>query len=82
MMNANFRDPKLFSQLVKKKKSNASGHTTMIKFDDNEFRGDSQVLAGFSNTIMIDPALRKVSIHITIIHIIIQQLMLTQWPTL
>ena len=43
IMNANIRDPKLFSQLVKKKKSNASGHTTMIKFDDNGFRGDSQV---------------------------------------
>jgi hypothetical protein len=47
MMNANFRDPKLFSQLVNKKKSNSSGYTTMIKFDETEFRGDAQVLSGF-----------------------------------
>ena len=47
MMNANFRDPKLFSHLVNKKKSNSSGHTTMIKFDETEFRGDAQVLSGF-----------------------------------
>ena len=46
-MNANFKDPKLFSQLVKKKKSNNSGYRTMIKLDDIEFRGDAQVLAGF-----------------------------------
>ena len=47
MMNANFRDPKLFSYLVNKKKNNMSGYTTMIKCDDIEFRGDAQVLAGF-----------------------------------
>ena len=47
MMNANFRDPKLFSQLVNKKKINSSGYTTMIKFDETEFRGDAQVLSGF-----------------------------------
>ena len=47
MMNANFRDPKLFSQLVNKKKDNKSGYTSMIKFDDKEYRGDAQVLSGF-----------------------------------
>ena len=47
LMQANFRDPKLFSQLVGKKKNNTSGYTSMIKFDENEFRGDSQVLSGF-----------------------------------
>ena len=47
MMKANFRDPKLFSQLVKKKKINNSGFTTMIQFDEDVFRGDAQVLAGF-----------------------------------
>ena len=33
MMEANFRDPKLFSYLVNKKKNNTSGYTTMIKFN-------------------------------------------------
>ena len=47
MMEANFRDPKLFSYLVNKKKNSTSGYTAMIKVDDEEFRGDSQVLAGF-----------------------------------
>ena len=47
MMNANFRDPKLFSQLVNKKKENKIGYTTMIKLDDEDFHGDEQVLAVF-----------------------------------
>ena len=47
MMSANFRDPKLFSKLVNKKKVNNSGYTTMLKYDDIEYRGDAQVLAGF-----------------------------------
>ena len=47
MMNANFRDPKLFSNLVNKKKVNNSGYTAMISVNDIEYRGDAQVLAGF-----------------------------------
>ena len=47
MMNPNFRDPKLFSYLVNKKKNSTSGYTSFIKFDEKEYRGDSQVLAGF-----------------------------------
>ena len=47
MMNANFKDPKLFSKLVNKKKNNTSGYTAMIKFEENTFKGDEQVLSGF-----------------------------------
>lgn len=47
LMNANFRDPKLFSRLVNRKRTNNQGYTSMIKVDDLEFRGDNQVLAGF-----------------------------------
>ena len=47
MMQANFRDPKLFSSLVNKKKTNNSGYTTMLSIDEIEYRGDAQVLAGF-----------------------------------
>ena len=43
MMNANFRDPKLFYQIVNKKKENKSGYSSMIKFDDKEYRVDAQV---------------------------------------
>ena len=75
MMNANFRDPKLFSYLVNKKKNNMSGYKTMIKCDDIEFRGDAQVLAGFSSITKISQALRKFSILKKIITIITQQLM-------
>ena len=46
-MTANFRDPKMFSKLVKKKRNNNQGYTSMIKVNDVEFRGDNQVLAGF-----------------------------------
>ena len=46
-MSANFRDPKLFSKLVNKKKVNNSGYTTMLKYDDIEYRGDAQGLARF-----------------------------------
>ena len=41
LMNANFRDAKLFSKLVNKKKVNNSGYTAMIKSDEKEFRGDA-----------------------------------------
>ena len=47
MMNANFRDPKLFSKLVNKKRSSNSGYTAMIQFDENVYKGDAQVLSGF-----------------------------------
>ena len=47
MMNANFRDPKLFAQLVNKKKKNNAGYTAMIEFDDTTYHGDAQVLSGF-----------------------------------
>ena len=47
MMNANFKDPKLFSKLVNKKKVNSSGYTAMIKYEEEIFRGDEQVLSGF-----------------------------------
>ena len=49
MMNANYRDPKLFSKLVKKKKNSNSGYTALLKYDELEYRGDAQVLAGFFN---------------------------------
>ena len=42
MMNANFRDPKLFSKLVQKKRGN-----TMLSFDGKEYKGYAQVLSGF-----------------------------------
>ena len=47
MMNANFRDPKLFSKLVNKRRLNNQGYTTMLKIEETEFKGDAQVLAGF-----------------------------------
>ena len=47
MMQANFRDPKLFSNLVNKKKTNNSGYTTMLSIDEIEYRADAQVLSGF-----------------------------------
>ena len=47
LMKANFRDPKLFSRLVNRKRINNQGYTSMIKVNDVEFRGDNQVLAGF-----------------------------------
>ena len=47
LMNANFRDPKLLSQLVDKKRINKSGYTAVIQVDEQEFCGDAQVLAGF-----------------------------------
>ena len=47
MMNANFKDPKLFSKLVNKKRSCNSGYTAMIKIEDSVYKGDAQVLSGF-----------------------------------
>ena len=47
LMQANFRDPKLFSKLVNKKRMKNQGHTSMLKVNDVEYRGDNQVLAGF-----------------------------------
>ena len=47
LMNANFRDPKLFSKLVKQRRVNDKGYTAVLTFDEKEFRGDAQVLAGF-----------------------------------
>ena len=47
MMEANFRDPKLFSKLVNQKRNKNQGYTAMIKVNDTEYRGDAQVLAGF-----------------------------------
>ena len=47
LMKANFRDPKLFSKLVNRNRINSQGYTSMIKVNGVEFRGDSQVLAGF-----------------------------------
>ena len=35
MMNANYKDPKLFSKLVNKKRASNSGYTAMIKFEKN-----------------------------------------------
>ena len=76
MMNANFRNPKLFSYLVKKKKkNNTSGYTTMIKCDETEFRGDAQVLTGFFKYHKDKSSPPKVSILRKIILIITQQLM-------
>ena len=39
MMNANFRDPKLFSKLVQKKRVNNQGYTTMLSFDGKDYYG-------------------------------------------
>ena len=47
MMNANFRDPKLFSILVNKKKVNSTGYTSTLNVDGNKYQGDAQVLSGF-----------------------------------
>ena len=47
MIEANFRNPKLFSKLVKKKRKNDQGYTAMINVNDKEYRGDAQVLSGF-----------------------------------
>ena len=41
MMQANFRDPKLFSSLVNKKKTVNSGYTTMLSIDEIEYRRDA-----------------------------------------
>ena len=49
MMEANFRDPKLFSKIVNRKRINKQGYTTLINVDGKEYRGDAQVLAGFFN---------------------------------
>ena len=47
MMEANFRDQKLFSKLVNQKRNKNQGYTAMIKIEDKEYRGDAQVLSGF-----------------------------------
>ena len=47
LMNANFRDPKLFSKLVNKRRVNNQGYTTMLRVGDSDYKGDAQVLAGF-----------------------------------
>ena len=46
-MDANFRDPKLFSKLVNKNRKNNQGCTAMLKVGDTEYRGDAQVLFVF-----------------------------------
>jgi hypothetical protein len=47
MMNANFKDPKLFSKMVNKKRKNSQGYTAKITFDNQVYKGDAQVLSGF-----------------------------------
>ena len=47
MMEANFRDPKLFSKLVNKNRTKADGYTTLINVDGKDYKGDAQVLSGF-----------------------------------
>ena len=47
LMSANFRDPKLFSKLVNKRRVNKPGYTTMLRVGDTDYQGDAQVLAGF-----------------------------------
>ena len=49
MMEANFRDQKLFSKLVNQKRNTNQGYTSMIKIEGIEHRGDAQVLSGFFN---------------------------------
>ena len=49
MMEANFRDQKLFSKLVNQKKNTNQGYTSMIKIEGIEHSGDAQVLSGFFN---------------------------------
>ena len=49
MMEANFRDQKLFSKLVNQKRNTNQGYTSMIKIEGVEHRGDAQVLSGFFN---------------------------------
>ena len=47
MMEANFRNPKVFSKLVNRNRNSNQGYTTMIKVGETEYRGDAQVLSGF-----------------------------------
>ena len=47
LMEANFRDPKLFSKLVNKNRVQNQGYTAMINVHGEEYRGDAQVLSGF-----------------------------------
>ena len=47
LMNANFRDPKLFSKLVNRKRKSAQGYTAKLTFDQKDYNGDGQVLSGF-----------------------------------
>ena len=47
MMEANFRDPKLFSKLVNKNRTKADGYTSLINVDGKVYKGDAQVLSGF-----------------------------------
>ena len=44
LMEANFRNPKLFSKLVNRNRKTTQGYTAMIKVDNKEYRGDAQVL--------------------------------------
>ena len=46
-MEANFRNPKVFSKLVNRNKNNNQGHTNMIKVNEKEYRRDAQVRSGF-----------------------------------
>ena len=46
-MEANYKDPKVFSKLVSRNKNNNQGHTNMIKVNEKDYRGDAQVLSGF-----------------------------------
>ena len=47
MMEANFRDPKLFSKLVNKNRVNNQGYTAKITVNGEDYCGDAQVLSGF-----------------------------------
>ena len=47
MMEANFRDPKLFSKLVNRNRVKTDGYTALINVEGKEYRGDAQVLSGF-----------------------------------
>ena len=52
MMEANFRDPKLFSKLVNKNRTKADGYTTLIIIDGKYYKGDLKCSLDSSHIIM------------------------------
>ena len=47
LIDTNFKDPKFFSKLVNSRRKNNQGYTAKIIVDNQEYKGDAQVLSGF-----------------------------------